>query len=270
MPSEPLPVSPRAPLVLPAKPDLRLGAALRGARTEFVVILAAMAVFGLALNGRLTALGSEALVGLARSDLTLAVVGVVDAVLLASSRRTLEATHDELRATAVDLAGAYDAAVLANGALHHAAEARDRALADIGRAATEREAFPAALAHDLKTPLTLIRGHAQLLAGTAHRPGSGSPPHGPVDPKRLVAGLGSIEAAVVQMTEPVDELLDLARHRPRPGRSPPHPRHPGRRRLGRQHGGRREDGDDPAADDGVGSGAWGASPHPGLTATPLP
>ena len=69
-----------------------------------------------------------------------------------------------------------------------------------------RETFFAAVAHDLRTPLTTIRGLAQLLQRGAAR---GQTP----DATTLVARLGQIVAATGRANALVEEQLDLARVR---------------------------------------------------------
>lgn len=69
-----------------------------------------------------------------------------------------------------------------------------------------REIFLAAVAHDLRTPLTTIRGLAQLLQRGAAR---GQTP----DATTLVARLGQIVAATGRANALVEEQLDLARVR---------------------------------------------------------
>jgi excisionase family DNA binding protein len=67
-----------------------------------------------------------------------------------------------------------------------------------------RDEFLSAAAHDLKTPLTSVKGMAQLLrrqAGRAATPGS----------ERLVEGLARIDATATKMGQQLDELLDLTR-----------------------------------------------------------
>ncbi|MER3437196.1 MAG: hypothetical protein C4346_06170, partial [Chloroflexota bacterium] len=66
-----------------------------------------------------------------------------------------------------------------------------------------REALLASISHDLKSPLTVIRGHAQLLQVKAKRPG--------VEPAELVEGLGKIDAAAARMAAQLTELLDVTR-----------------------------------------------------------
>jgi signal transduction histidine kinase len=70
-------------------------------------------------------------------------------------------------------------------------------------AARARDAFLAAASHDLKNPLTVIRGTAQILQRRASRQGT-------VPRAQLVAGLNSIERAASQMATQIDELLDVA------------------------------------------------------------
>jgi signal transduction histidine kinase len=70
-------------------------------------------------------------------------------------------------------------------------------------AARARDAFLAAASHDLKNPLTVIRGTAQVLQRRAGRQGT-------VPREQLVAGLNSIERAASQMATQIDELLDVA------------------------------------------------------------
>jgi PAS domain S-box-containing protein len=69
-----------------------------------------------------------------------------------------------------------------------------------------QEEFLSALAHDLKNPLTAVRGQTQLLRRRIHR---GDPP----DLARLETGLESIDSATMQMTTLLDELSDVMRLR---------------------------------------------------------
>jgi PAS domain S-box-containing protein/excisionase family DNA binding protein len=67
-----------------------------------------------------------------------------------------------------------------------------------------RDEFLAAAAHDLKTPLTIIKGTALLLqrhVGRTRRNGG----------DRVTSGLESIDATATQMAAQIDELLDLTR-----------------------------------------------------------
>jgi PAS domain S-box-containing protein len=66
-----------------------------------------------------------------------------------------------------------------------------------------REALLASVSHDLKSPLTVIRGHAQLLQMKARRPGA--------NPAEMNDGLAKIDAAASRMAAQLTELLDVAR-----------------------------------------------------------
>ncbi|MEA2527826.1 MAG: hypothetical protein QOF73_5053 [Thermomicrobiales bacterium] len=66
-----------------------------------------------------------------------------------------------------------------------------------------REALLASVSHDLKSPLTVIRGHAQLLQLKSRRVGS--------NPADLGEGLAKIDAAASRMAAQLTELLDVAR-----------------------------------------------------------
>jgi signal transduction histidine kinase len=65
-----------------------------------------------------------------------------------------------------------------------------------------RDEFLSAITHDLKTPLTAIRGNAQLLQRRLAQTPDGA---------RLAARLTSIVEATTSMTALLDELLDVAR-----------------------------------------------------------
>ncbi|MBV8085102.1 MAG: HAMP domain-containing histidine kinase [Chloroflexi bacterium] len=67
----------------------------------------------------------------------------------------------------------------------------------------QRQGFLSAAAHDLKSPLTTIRGFAQLLRRRLERTG--------LDPVAGGEMLSAIEAATAKMTGLIDELLDVAR-----------------------------------------------------------
>lgn len=66
-----------------------------------------------------------------------------------------------------------------------------------------REALLASVSHDLKSPLTVIRGHAQLLQLKARRQGANA--------AELGDGLAKIDAAASRMAAQLTELLDVAR-----------------------------------------------------------
>ncbi len=69
-----------------------------------------------------------------------------------------------------------------------------------------RNAFLSSVSHDLKTPLTSIKGNAQMLQIRIKR-GAISAPE---DITRLQQGLETIEASVKKMRAMIDDLLDLA------------------------------------------------------------
>ncbi len=65
-----------------------------------------------------------------------------------------------------------------------------------------REDFLSSASHDLKTPLTIMKGQAQLLARKMTR--------GHVDPEHIKDGLAAIDATTVKMAALLDDMLDLA------------------------------------------------------------
>jgi signal transduction histidine kinase len=86
-----------------------------------------------------------------------------------------------------------------------AAEAGERrARADAEQAGRVRDQFMASVAHDLKHPLSAIKGYAQLLRRQA---AGGRPP----DPQRLAEGLKTVDDMATRATGLLDDLLDLAR-----------------------------------------------------------
>lgn len=81
-----------------------------------------------------------------------------------------------------------------------------QARAEAEAAANARDALFASISHDLKNPLALIKGRAQLLLQRAEN--SSSP-----ESVRMAQGLTYIEEAVTQITTQLEELVDLARLR---------------------------------------------------------
>ncbi len=67
-----------------------------------------------------------------------------------------------------------------------------------------RRDFLSSLSHDIKSPLAVIKGHAQVLRRHVTR--SGSAPSS----ERLVAGLTQIEASALQLSGLVDELVEVS------------------------------------------------------------
>jgi PAS domain S-box-containing protein len=117
---------------------------------------------------------------------------------------TLATAESGRRYDAVDVALAEDLAGRAALAIDNARlyrEAQDRS-AQLEASMRTRDDFLAAISHDLKNPLTAIKGTAQVLHRLAAR--------GESNPARLLRSLISIEHAAGQMVELLDELLDLA------------------------------------------------------------
>jgi PAS domain S-box-containing protein len=78
------------------------------------------------------------------------------------------------------------------------------ARAEAEAALRERDQVLATVSHDLKTPLTTIRGQADLLQRRLERAGA-------IEPERLAKGLELIGTAARRMGTWIDELLDAAR-----------------------------------------------------------
>lgn len=109
----------------------------------------------------------------------------------------LEAARQHLSATAAAFA-AIDAA------LKEAETLRVRGLAELQAAIRQQEAFLASISHDLRTPLTVIKGEAQLLQRRARRVGA-------VEPERILRGLERIDASVGKTAALIDERLAALR-----------------------------------------------------------
>ncbi len=75
---------------------------------------------------------------------------------------------------------------------------------DAQEAVRVRNEFLSSISHDLKNPLTAIKGMAQLLGRQAAR--TGTP-----EMARMAAGLATIDGTATRMTQMINELLDLAR-----------------------------------------------------------
>ena len=69
-----------------------------------------------------------------------------------------------------------------------------------------RDEFLSSAAHDLKTPLTAIKGVAQFLGRQAAQSGT-------LDPSRLREGLLSVDASATRLARQIDQLLDITRLR---------------------------------------------------------
>jgi signal transduction histidine kinase len=98
---------------------------------------------------------------------------------------------------------ATDAQALADG-LDAARRELQRLYGEVRAALESRDAFLAAVTHDLKTPLTAVLGYVQLLRRRVGRTA------GP-DTERLLEGLQQIELTGTRMRRQIDQLLDVAR-----------------------------------------------------------
>lgn len=67
-----------------------------------------------------------------------------------------------------------------------------------------RQELLSSLSHDIKSPLAVVKGQAQLLRRQVTRSGP------PASPDRLAAGLSQIEASALQVSGLVDELVEVS------------------------------------------------------------
>jgi signal transduction histidine kinase len=135
--------------------------------------------------------------------LLLAGVTSFTAVLVLRSWRELNAAQQLLGLATGNLVQAYASLKDANQSLRETAQARDDALQRLQTATRERDAFLAAIAHDLRTPLTVIKGNAQLLAGQFNEQAT-------VDQARIAKRLDQITSNTDRLTALVNRLLWLA------------------------------------------------------------
>ncbi|MBA3413906.1 MAG: hypothetical protein H0U10_01605 [Chloroflexia bacterium] len=108
------------------------------------------------------------------------------------SRVALATCRHRLRAAVAILSGAV---VVARDAV----ATRDRAIAELQAADRAQDAFVVAAAHELKTPLTAIKGHGQLLRLQARG--------GTLGPARLDEGLAEIDRAAGILAAQLDALI---------------------------------------------------------------
>jgi signal transduction histidine kinase len=83
--------------------------------------------------------------------------------------------------------------------LRETVEARDRAIAELQAADRAQDTFIVAAAHELNTPLTAVKGHAQLMRRRAAA--------GRLDPRDLDAGLAEIDAAADKLAAQLTALV---------------------------------------------------------------
>lgn len=67
-----------------------------------------------------------------------------------------------------------------------------------------RQELLSSLSHDIKSPLSVVKGQAQLLRRQVSRVGTSA------TPERLVAGLSQIEASALQVSGLIDELVEVS------------------------------------------------------------
>gem|GEM_PF-3973870 len=108
--------------------------------------------------------------------------------------RALAACRDRLHSAVTLLAGA-------NIALRGTVEARDRVLGELREAERAQDAFVIAAVHELKTPLTAVKGRAQLLRMRCGR-GAG------VTMDQVRSDLLEIESAANTLAAALDDLID--------------------------------------------------------------
>ncbi len=90
-----------------------------------------------------------------------------------------------------------------NAVLRETIVSRDLALKQAQEAMQTRDEFLAAASHDLRTPLTVIRAQAQLLARRASRSGRG-------DEDGMVSALNRITVSTRKISRLIDQMLDVA------------------------------------------------------------
>ena len=123
----------------------------------------------------------------------------------APSQRALASCRERLRAAVAILAQA-------TIVLRETVEARERALVELRAAERDQDAFVVAAVHELKTPLTALKGQGQLLRRHADR--------GRLDDARLRAGLAQIDAAADKLAAALDALaIEIERPLPEPGKA---------------------------------------------------
>ena len=121
------------------------------------------------------------------------------------SGRALASCRERLRAAVAILAQA-------TIVLRETVEARDRALTELRAAERDQDVFVVAAVHELKTPLTAIKGQGQLLRRHADR--------GRLDDARLRGALEQIDAGADTLAAALDALI-VEIERPLPGPDEP-------------------------------------------------
>lgn len=189
----------------PVDPERSILPASRTRRVPLLLLAVALVFLGAAVDEWLSGrLDGNWHVEFIAAGLLFAATAALAGGLLARSWRELRSAEQLLASATGNLTAAYESVLSANRELRATAEARDEALVRLRTAVRERETFLASVSHDLKSPLTVIKGHAELLSAHAQRAAT-------VDRQRLQDGLDRIVAGATQMTKMVDDLLWLAR-----------------------------------------------------------
>lgn len=123
--------------------------------------------------------------------------------LLAAALRSERLTQIAQAQVVLLRGAATDAQTLAAG-LEAARRDLQRMYGEVRAALRDRDSFLASVTHDLKTPLTAIYGHVQLLRRQMTRAN-------PSRPERLLEGLRQVESTALRMRRQIDQLLDVAR-----------------------------------------------------------
>jgi signal transduction histidine kinase len=180
----------------------RLRRRLRGSVGWLVGVLLLLVGVGIAVQllGPLPAAWRFALL---LAVLLLTGVTLFTAVLVLRSWRELNAAQQLLEVATGNLVQAYASLLDANQTLRETATARDDAMHRLQTAVRERDAFLAAISHDLRTPLTVIKGNAELLAGQFKGGAT-------VDQARIMKRLDQITSHTNRLTALVNRLLWLA------------------------------------------------------------
>jgi PAS domain S-box-containing protein/excisionase family DNA binding protein len=135
-------------------------------------------------------------------SLTISPIRAADGTLAGASTIARDVT--ERKRTEAALREQAEVHVALNAALREAMEARDQALADAQTALRVRDDFLGAISHDLRSPLSSIKGLAQLLVRQAGRSAT-------LESDRLLPMLTTMDSATHKMAAMIDELLDLTR-----------------------------------------------------------
>lgn len=143
-------------------------------------------------------------VSIALGVLLLALTAFVGLPLLIRARSDLQAARQLLLSASERMREAYERLLTVNDQLRQTADARDQAMAELQATVRQRESFLEAVAHDLKTPLTVIKGHAYIVSHSVER---GNIP----DQAVLARSMERIGENAERMRALIEELLALAR-----------------------------------------------------------